>query len=608
MLRGVEDCGALEQHLFFATQLGHYTSEILLFRKALTEHSEFDPLYPEYLDLLTTNDRCWDLKQVCTHLIKYGIHTGLAHSGLIVYCTRNGKVRQALRLSKKTPSIYFKEHRVTLAIAETLLFLGRVGEANDQLLNLLDLDDTNGEAFFRLGYIQQALGQWSKAKEIFQELVNQVPDHVRARLCLVKCLLNEGKVELAITFLQEGIVISPFNAKQYFALAHCFTAIGDYDEARSAYLRCHLLDPNHVGCLRIFLENQKFCKDQVGVVNTSRSLLRRKETSNLSRVELYFGLTSYYERLRNFKETQHMAIKANRIQRRLICYRHPSYFHTVRSTIDLQGSLPVSSFYSESKNQIHPLLVVGMPSSGTSLIEQVLTCHEDISSAGELVALSELWKRYFQSIEDAGGSHEGNSELASQSLQSIRSEYLDILRQHRKWESKYVIDKMPFNYTYIGFALTLFPEAKIIFVKREPVANCLSIFFRRFSPEMGFAFRSNEIAQRFVLHQSVMNFWIKRYPECVLPVSYDTLVGGFRVEITRILEWLDLDWTDELMQFHRHRRPVLTSSWDNVRQPLYSTALEKWQNYKPLARQIRSDLRRAERHRIDFCQARNEGH
>ncbi len=602
----VDGYDALKQHLFFATQLGHYPSEIRLLRKALTEQLEFRALYPEYLDLLTSHDCCSGLKQFYAHLIKTGIHAELARSAMITYHTRTGKSSHALRLSKNTPSTYLKEHRVTLAIAETLLSIGKVREANDRLLHLLDMDDTNAEAYLLLGYIEQALGEWSKAKEIFEELVEQMPDHVRARLCFVKCLLNEGKVDSAINLLQKGIAISPLNAKQYFALANCFTAVGDYGAARSAYLRCQLLDPDHAGCLSIFLEHQNFCKDQVGVFNTSRSLLSRKETSNLSRIELYFGLTSYYERLRNFKAAQQTVIRANRLQRRLICYHHRAYFHAVQSTISLQDNLPALDFSPERVNQVHPILMVGMPSSGSTLIEQALICHAEISSAGELAALSELWRKYTQSIEDAGGSEEDNSEIAGKLLQRVRYEYLGLLEQHRERESKYVIDKMPFNYTYIGFALALFPETKIIYVKREPVANCLSIFFRRFSPEMGFAFQSNEIAQRFVLHQSVMDFWIKRYKERILPASYDSLVGGFQVEMNRILEWLDLEWTEDIMQFHRHKRPVRTSSWNDVRRPLYSTALEKWKNHKPLARQIRSDLRRAERHRSDFCQVRNQ--
>jgi hypothetical protein len=222
---------------------------------------------------------------------------------------------------------------------------------------------------------------------------------------------------------------------------------------------------------------------------------------------------------------------------------------------------------------VRPIFVVGMPRSGTSLVEQIIASHPQVKGAGELGFWTEVLLRHSDVIRSAILPEHHRKELAA--------EYLRLLTD-TCGGAPHVVDKAPVNAEYLGLIHSVFPRARVIYMRRNPIDTCLSCYFQHLSPALSYTMDLSDLAHYCRTHHQLMAHWRSVLPQqTVLDVPYEGLVIDQEGWTRKILDFIGLPWHDRCLQFHRTQRTVTTASTVQVRQRIYTSSVERWRNYEP---------------------------
>ena len=245
----------------------------------------------------------------------------------------------------------------------------------------------------------------------------------------------------------------------------------------------------------------------------------------------------------------------------------------------------------KSKNP-KPIFVCGMPRSGTTLCEQILSSHSKIEGAGELTYLSEMSGiNQIINPEDIHLEKFENIVNNESASQKVRGDYLEAIKSHATNSSEYVCDKMPHNYVLIGLIKYLFPEGKIIYCKRDPVDNCFSLYSHKFT-ELSHQYSYNQkmLAKYYKLHVELMNFWIGTHKESIFILDNEELVNNQEIVSKQLIDFCDLEWEDQCIDFYKTKRQVRTASIEQVRQPMNKKSIGAWKKYESHLEELVSAL------------------
>lgn len=224
---------------------------------------------------------------------------------------------------------------------------------------------------------------------------------------------------------------------------------------------------------------------------------------------------------------------------------------------------------------IQPVFIVGMLRSGTSLVEQIIASHHAVHGAGELTTLADI-------IEPILNDHltKDKYKLSEKTFLSIRQQYLEALSRFNVPEDV-ITDKMPLNCQYIGFILSAFPEAKIVHIKRDARATCWSIYKYYFSSVgNGWAYNLDDLAGFYGIYSNIMDFWHQTFPDKIYDLCYEDLTTNQEEETRKLLEYCELDWDENCLNFHNSKRAVKTASALQVRQKMYQGSSEAWKKHE----------------------------
>ena len=233
-----------------------------------------------------------------------------------------------------------------------------------------------------------------------------------------------------------------------------------------------------------------------------------------------------------------------------------------------------------------------MQRSGSTLCEQILSSHSKISGAGELTYLAEM--SGINQIINPEDIHLEKFESVVNNIdssQEVRSDYLEAIKSHAEKNSEYVCDKMPHNYVLIGLIKYLFPEGKIIYCKRNPMDNCFSLYSHKFT-ELSHQYSYNQkmLAMYYKLHVELMNFWIDKYKDSIFILDNEELVNNQETVSKQLIDFCDVEWEDQCLDFYKTKRQVRTASIEQVRQPINKKSIGAWKKYEKYFKDLVEEL------------------
>lgn len=391
--------------------------------------------------------------------------------------------------------------------------------------------------------------------------------------------------------LETIIAEQPKVAGARLTLGHAYKTVGRIDEAVAAYREAIALDPDHGEAYWALadLKDFRFTAEDVAEI---RALLADSELPEATRLPLQFALGRALETGGDQAGAFAAYAAGNAIRRKTL--RHdPSQ---VDREIEHAAAVFTPEFFAERKGWGHPsdepIFIVGMPRSGSSLVEQILASHPAIEGANELQDIPGIVRRLaVQGARDKSGAFpEMLKALTQAQVTRLGQEYLDSTRTYRRDGRQRFIDKLPANFRVAGFIKLILPNARIIDVRRDPMACGYSIFRQNFAGGYSFAASLPDIGSYYAGYVRMMALWDRVLPGEVLRIDYETLVADLEGETRRLLDHLGLPFDPACLAFHETQRAVRTPSATQVRHPIYSEAVDGWRAFAPWLGPLRDSL------------------
>ncbi len=428
-----------------------------------------------------------------------------------------------------------------------------------------------------LGNAYREAGEGRIAEKAFRKALKIDPKYASAMNNLGGSLLAAGNLPAAITTFQKTLKLDPTFYPARHNLGNAFYEKGENEKAIACYRQVLAEAPDYTKAARNLSEAKKFTSKDEDFLLLEK-MANNPDYQGENKANVLFAFAKVQEDLKEFKPAFSTYIEANAAHRATYKYQiseTAAELEEIRNTI-------THKFFSDNSNagmsSAKPIFIFGMPRSGTSLVEQILSSHPKVYGAGELYSLE---KTYFHMIR-----HKGDRSFAQafdtepQSfLKDLGKSYLRDLPVAAS-KASFVTDKMPRNFIYAGLIKLILPQAKLIHCRRSPEDTCLSIFKRYFVGRQKFAYDMKELAQYYNLYLEHMAYWRNLLNDDMHEIQYESLIEDQRAETEKLINYVGLEWDDACLNFHETRRVVRTASTDQVRQPIYKSSVQGWKKYE----------------------------
>ena len=451
---------------------------------------------------------------------------------------------------------------------------GKLGEALNSYERAISIKHAYPTAHNNLGLIALSQGQLDNALKSFEWAVAYGPEYAEAHNSLGAALQELKQFEKAKVSFKKAVALNPQYAQGLHNLAILSEIINLPNEASEYYEKALAVEPNYAEAYRNQSRTKKYKKNDPQIAQM-QSIYSNDNLSISDKVHINFALAKVNEDLGNQKDFFKHLDEGSRLRKKQLNYNinETEEFHS--SLIRLfSEDQPKIKQLSLGPLDIRPIFIVGMPRSGTSLVEQIISSHHSVHGAGEL-------NNFKNVVTPALKNYIGNltNTINEDDLLSIRKNYIKSLMDLNVSE-KIITDKMPVNFRMIGLILTAIPEAKIIHLTRNPKATCWSNYKHYFANENGFTFDQEDLARFFILYQELMGFWHKSFPNKIHDISYERLTTHQEDETQKLLKYCELDWDNNCLNFHKNTRAVHTASASQVRQKMYQGSSDAWKKYE----------------------------
>jgi tetratricopeptide (TPR) repeat protein len=516
--------------------------------------------------------------------------------------------------------------RKALALAAEHQQQGRPEQAERMLRELLRSQPENIDALRLLGVLSYSAGRLPEAERLLRRTTQLAPDFAEAQIDLAKVYKEQHRLEDAIAALDRAVELEPGNFQSHFLLASVLSPAARTDDAVAAYRKALELRPRHAGAWLGLGHALKTAGAQEEAIAAYRECLRLKpgsgETwwsmanlktyqlsdedieameqqlakrvaheagreedeegfSTQSRVNMLFALAKAWEDRGDFQRAWQYYEEGNSTQ------RMEENYDPVRTEVINDEIISVFNpeFLQANEGLGHhsnePIFIIGLPRSGSTLLEQILASHSQVEGTSELPYVGVITNSASRNRADGLMYPRALRDASPENWAKMGQQYLDLARIHRGEGLPRFIDKMPNNFPHVGLLHLVFPNCRIIDARRYPLDSCLSCYRQLFARGQSFVYDQTDIGEYFLQYQRMMDYWHQVLPGRVLTVQYEDMVTDFDAQLARLLDYCGLPFEESCSRFWETDRPVRTASSEQVRQPIYTGSIHRWRRYEP---------------------------
>ncbi len=412
--------------------------------------------------------------------------------------------------------------------------------------------------------------------------------------------------EGAIQKYQRALKTSPKNSAAWANLGAALLEVGEAEKAEIALERARTLDPKGINVLGNFANLKKQLGDNQASEKVYRELLNHHPTAarawnEMARVKRFYvgdpdipALESLHAKSgRNHEARMHAAFalgkaleetgdydrafeyikEANFLKRQTFSFDIKDYQIAIDEIIRVFDASFINRFQSCGNSDGRPIFILGMPRSGTTLVEQILASHNSVFGCGEFEGMNKIVKASISKFP------KGAALLAPENFNLIGKKYVDLLTQYAG-AAKRVTDKMPRNFLFIGLILTILPQARIVHCQRSPMDTCFSCYALHFPRGQEFSYNMVELGNYYVLYRRLMEHWHRVAPGQILDINYEDVILDTEVTTRELIDFCGLDWDKSCLEFHKTKRLISTASATQVREPIHSRSMERWRRFE----------------------------
>ena len=404
-----------------------------------------------------------------------------------------------------------------------------------------------------------------------------------------KALVLNNKIEEGIEIFKELSKNNPERPDFKANLATALKEIGNFSDSKKIIDEEFKKDFKRIDFFAPFASDKKNTLEKKHL-EYYKNLLKTEKLSSEDKIIISNALFSYYRNKKNYEDSGIYLELSNKLQYQLKNFdleKEKYLFNRIQKIFDGKNA----SIAKNNNDSVKPLFICGMPRSGTTLCEQIISSHSKVSAAGELSDLIKIsgLENIIQTDKNKIDDFEINLRKA-EFLQNIRNEYLSVIKKFKGKDSIYVTDKLPHNFILIGLIKLIFPKAKIIYCKRDPMDNCFSLFTHKFV-DMAHQYSYNQklLGNYYLMHDRLMKFWLKKFND-IFVLDNEELVNNQERISRDLIRYCNLDWEENCLDFHKNVRQVRTASIEQVREPINSRSIGAWKKYSKYLKILKNSL------------------
>ncbi len=535
-----------------------------------------------------------------------------AHFCLGTALAEAGDLENAIGALRRAVELNPGDVEALLALGRAMLDSGAVRDSVEVLERALARDPglaeghhLLGRAFYRLELFEQAearqrralalrpelaeaerdlaralaqLGRTEEALEIHRRMIERDPEDAQAAMGAGSVLLDDGRFEAAMEWFERALAIDPASARAHVNIGICHQQMGRFEEAVEWHEKALELDP-HSGIAHVNLVTMAKYRNPEDRIRLITDVLENGTPSRTNRTALLFALARAYEASGDYDTAFRTYREANDLKKAEAPYDAAVFDRYVDRLVQTFTPELFAAKRKLGSPSNRPVFIVGMPRSGTTLVEQIVASHPMAFGAGELDDIRQLTRALPGLVGGEERFPECVRRLDAAAARTLSDRYLARLARLDP-DAEIVTDKMPNNFQRLGFIALLFPKARILHCRRDPLDTCLSCYFQHFARAQWFSYDLSTLGRYYRGYERLMAHWREVLPLSVLDVPYEALVDDLEAWTRRILDHIGLPWDPRCLAFHETERQIKTASQWQARQPLYRSSVAKWRRYE----------------------------
>ena len=447
--------------------------------------------------------------------------------------------------------------------------------AEAMLTKALKLDPTYSLVWANLAQVFSVTGQLDKAKKSFKNILNMEPKNGLIWAEYGTVLTKLANYEEGRDAYLKALEFKPDSPRVHLSLGHVYKTMGEIDNSIDSYKNT-ILQNNLSGEAYWSLANLKTYSFSENEIKDMEDTLKG-DMSDIERSQMHFALGKAYEVKKDFDKSFKNYYEGNKVKKGLIKYSSDDTTDNTKRILNFFNKENIQKLAKSSTGDRDPIFVLGMPRSGSTLIDQIISSHSKVDGTQELPNIIKIaaelnsnnQKNYPEVLE----------ELDESKLSNLGKDYISETAWARD-SAPFFIDKMPNNFIHIGLIKTILPNAKIIDTRRDPMDTCFSCFKQFFARGQLFTYSLEDLGNYYTDYIRAMNHWHNVYGKDIYTVHYDNVINETEETIRELIDYCELPFEKECLEFYNSSRPVKTPSAEQVRQPIYKSGLNYWKNYE----------------------------
>ena len=426
-------------------------------------------------------------------------------------------------------------------LAQVFSVTGQLDKAKKSFKNILNMDPKNGLIWAEYGTVLTKLANYREGRDAYLKALEFKPDSPRVHLSLGHVYKTMGEINASINSYKNTIIQNNLSGEAYWSLAN--------------------------------LKTYSFSENEIKDMEETL----RGDMSDIERSQMHFALGKAYEVKKDFDRSFRNYYEGNKVKKGLIKYSSDDTSYNTKRILDFFSKENINNLSKSSTNNPDPIFVLGMPRSGSTLVDQIISSHSKVDGTQEL---PNIIKIAAELNNDKQNSYpEVLKELDDLKISKLGKDYISETTWARD-NAPFFIDKMPNNFIHIGLIKTILPNAKIIDTRRDPMDTCFSCFKQFFARGQLFTYTMEDLGNYYTDYIRAMNHWHKVYGKDIFTVHYDDVINKTEETIRELIDYCNLPFEQECLEFYKSSRPVKTPSAEQVRQPIYKSGLNYWKNYE----------------------------
>ncbi len=426
------------------------------------------------------------------------------------------------------------------------------------------------EAYNNLATSQKNIGLKDKAFENYKQAIKLKKNNLEAHYNLANLLYDEKRFDEARENYEKVIKIDNNFPQSYLLIGLINSVQGNFEEAKNYFLKATEKDKFLTEAYVYYVNTRKISKND-NIIKILEELISYKDLHPKHEQDISFALSKVYFDIENIDLGFKYLKKAKKLYLKKIDFSIEGEKKSFKKVKEFFSINKFAKIDFKDTYKVYPIFIIGMPRSGTSLLEQIISTHSKIFGAGELNIMPKIFY-------ETNWNEKTNPE---EFFKFVRKEYLSNIEKIQT-SKKYIVDKMPFNFFSVGFILNSIPEAKIVHMSRNPMAVCWSNYKSNFFDNIGmdYAHKLESIAEYYIIYNEMMNFWRERYSTSLIEVDYDKFVLDYETNSKSVIAKIGHNWENEILKFYENDRAVETNSLLQVRRKVYQDSSQKWKKYE----------------------------